>query len=434
MAVDRNDAVVSLSKRRGLRLSVRGDLRRHSLCVGLRPARRGAEGEHQTTVVALCGADPRRRCRPRLVGDPGPPRSGRRPVTWRRSSTHWWSASPVIDGSVRTTCRRTSRVAKASRTPSTVSMANVACPHCGTKGAWTQPRMFNGLLKTYLGPVESEEGLHYLRPETAQGIFINFLNVMNSRAGSHRSGSARSARAFATRSRPATSSSAPASSSRWSSSTSSARHRRGVARVLATAAVELVRRPRHRPESHLRLLEHPKEKLSHYSTRTVDIEYASTSVPTSSPSWRASPTARTSTSRHTRSIRASDLSYFDQEKGERWTPYVIEPAAGLTRAMLAFLLDAYAEDEAPNAKGGVEKRTVLRLDPRLAPVKTAVLPLSRNADLSPKAKDLAADAAAGLERASSTTPVPSAGVTDGRTRSARRSASRWTSRHSTTTR
>jgi glycyl-tRNA synthetase len=71
-------------------------------------------------------------------------------------------------------------------------------------------------------------------------------------------------------------------------------------------------------------------------------------------------------------------------------PYVIEPAAGLTRAVLAFLLDAYTEDEAPNAKGALEKRTVLRLDKRLAPVKAAVLPLSRNADLSPKARDLAA--------------------------------------------
>ena len=70
---------------------------------------------------------------------------------------------------------------------------------------------------------------------------------------------------------------------------------------------------------------------------------------------------------------------------------MIEPAAGLTRSVLAFLLDAYAEDEAPNAKGGVDKRTVLRFDPRLAPVKAAVLPLSRNADLSPKARDLAAE-------------------------------------------
>ncbi|MEP6981196.1 MAG: His/Gly/Thr/Pro-type tRNA ligase C-terminal domain-containing protein, partial [Nakamurella sp.] len=86
-----------------------------------------------------------------------------------------------------------------------------------------------------------------------------------------------------------------------------------------------------------------------------------------------------------------DLSYFDQESGERWTPYVIEPAAGLTRSLMAFLIDAYAEDEAPNTKGGVDKRTVLRLDRRLAPVKAAVLPLSRNADLSPKARDLAAE-------------------------------------------
>jgi glycyl-tRNA synthetase len=87
----------------------------------------------------------------------------------------------------------------------------------------------------------------------------------------------------------------------------------------------------------------------------------------------------------------ADLSYFDQEKGERWTPYVVEPALGLTRATLAFLLDAYTEDEAPNAKGVMEKRTVMRFDPRLAPVKAAVLPLSRNADLTPKARDLAAE-------------------------------------------
>ncbi|HYH13038.1 MAG TPA: His/Gly/Thr/Pro-type tRNA ligase C-terminal domain-containing protein, partial [Thermomicrobiales bacterium] len=85
----------------------------------------------------------------------------------------------------------------------------------------------------------------------------------------------------------------------------------------------------------------------------------------------------------------TDLSFFDPEKKERWTPYVIEPAAGLTRAVLAFLLEAYDEDEAPNTKGGLDKRTVMRFDPRLAPVKVAVLPLSRNPELSPKAKDLA---------------------------------------------
>ena len=85
-----------------------------------------------------------------------------------------------------------------------------------------------------------------------------------------------------------------------------------------------------------------------------------------------------------------DLSYYDQATDSRYRPYVIEPAAGVGRPMMAFLLEAYAEDEAPNAKGGVDRRVVLRLDKRLAPVKAAVLPLSRNADLSPKARDVAA--------------------------------------------
>src|SRR3954462_10004541 len=84
-----------------------------------------------------------------------------------------------------------------------------------------------------------------------------------------------------------------------------------------------------------------------------------------------------------------DLSYFDQEKNERYVPWGIEPAAGVDRCGLTFMMDAYNEDEAPNAKGKLENRVVMRLDHRLAPVKVAVLPLSRNTDLSPKGKDLA---------------------------------------------
>ena len=87
----------------------------------------------------------------------------------------------------------------------------------------------------------------------------------------------------------------------------------------------------------------------------------------------------------------TDLSYFEQATGERYLPYVIEPAAGLTRSLMAFLVEAYTEDQAPNAKGGVDTRTVLKLDPRLSPVKAAVLPLSRNEALSPKARALAAE-------------------------------------------
>jgi glycyl-tRNA synthetase len=143
-------------------------------------------------------------------------------------------------------------------------------------------------------------------------------------------------------------------------------------------------------EENLRFFEHPKEKLSHYSKRTVDIEYRFRFGGTEFSELEGIAN-RTDFDLTTHSKNSGvDLSYFDQEKGERWTPYVIEPAAGLTRNVLAFLLDAYTEDEAPNAKGGVDKRVVLRFDPRLAPVKAAVLPLSRNADLSPKAKELAA--------------------------------------------
>jgi glycyl-tRNA synthetase len=133
------------------------------------------------------------------------------------------------------------------------------------------------------------------------------------------------------------------------------------------------------------------EKLSHYSAGTTDIEYKF--------GFQGNPWGelegvanRTDYDLSTHSKHSGvDLSYYDQATDTRYVPYVIEPAAGLTRSLMAFLVDAYTEDEAPNAKGGVDKRTVLRLDPRLAPVKAAVLPLSRHADLSPKARDLAAE-------------------------------------------
>ncbi len=138
-------------------------------------------------------------------------------------------------------------------------------------------------------------------------------------------------------------------------------------------------------------------------------------------SSRASPTAPTSTCKTHSKHSGVDLSYYDQATDTRYIPYVIEPAAGLTRSFMAFLVDAYAEDEAPNAKGGVDKRTVLRLDPRLAPVKAAVLPLSRHADLSPKA-GIWPPSCASTGTSSSTTPARSAAATAVRTRSARRSA------------
>src|SRR6476469_79770 len=141
----------------------------------------------------------------------------------------------------------------------------------------------------------------------------------------------------------------------------------------------------------LRHYEHAQETLSHYSKRTVAIEYRFNFA---GSAWgeREGIATRTDFDLTTHSQHSGqDLSYFDQANNERYTPYVIEPAAGLSRSLMTFLVDAYTEDEAPNTKGGVDKRTVLRLDPRLAPVKVAVLPLSRNADLSPKAKGLASE-------------------------------------------
>jgi glycyl-tRNA synthetase len=143
-------------------------------------------------------------------------------------------------------------------------------------------------------------------------------------------------------------------------------------------------------KENLRLYEHPADKRSHYSKRTVDIEYRYDFTGTE---WGELEGIANRTD-YDLGVHAKasgqDLSYLDAESGERFIPYVIEPAAGVDRAMLMFLLDAYAEDEAPDAKGKLEKRTVLRLDHRLAPVKVAVLPLSRHADLSPKARDVAA--------------------------------------------
>jgi len=141
----------------------------------------------------------------------------------------------------------------------------------------------------------------------------------------------------------------------------------------------------------LRLFEHAAEKLSHYSKRTVDIEYRFGFTGGEFGELEGIAN-RTDFDLKTHSeASGKDLSYFDQTKNERWFPYVIEPAAGLTRSLMAFLVDAYVEEEVPNAKGGTDTRTVLKLDPRLAPVKAAILPLSRNEQLSPMARELAAE-------------------------------------------
>jgi len=279
--------------------------------------------------------------------------------------------------------------AKHGRLPE--GFGDVPCPSCGTRGAWTEPRLFSGLLKTFLGPVESDEGLAYLRPETAQGIFLNFLNVMTSARKKPPFGIAQTGKSFRNEITPGNFIFRtrefeqmemeffvePGTDEQW--------HEYWLQQRWDWY-VDLGIKP-----ENLRFFEHPKEKLSHYAKRTVDIEYRFL-FGGQEFSELEGVANRTDFDLKTHSeASGANLTYLDVDKGERYTPYVIEPAAGLTRAVLAFLMDAYAEEEAPNAKGGVEKRVVLHFDPRLAPVKVAVLPLSRNADLSPKARDLAAE-------------------------------------------
>ncbi|OFN36652.1 MULTISPECIES: glycine--tRNA ligase [Corynebacterium] len=268
-------------------------------------------------------------------------------------------------------------------------LADINDPETGQPGDWTEPKAFSGLLKTFLGPVDDEQGLHYLRPETAQGIFVNFKNVMTSARMKPPFGIANIGKSFRNEITPG--------------------NFIFRTREFEQMEMEFFVKPGEDEEWHqywiddrfnwyidlgikeenLRLYEHPQEKLSHYSKRTVDVEYA---YNFKGSKWGELEGVANRTD-YDLSVHAKgsgeDLSYFDQEAGERWTPYVIEPAAGLGRAMMAFLIDAYDEEEVPNAKGGTDKRVVLRLDRRLAPVKVAVLPLSKKEELSTPARELA---------------------------------------------
>ena len=275
--------------------------------------------------------------------------------------------------------------------PPANGLADINDPETGQPGNWTEPREFSGMLKTFLGPVDDEEGLHYLRPETAQGIFVNFKNVMTTARMKPPFGIAQIGKSFRNEITPGNFIFRtrefeqmemeffvkPGTDEEW--------HQYWIDQRF-NWYVDLGINP-----DNLRLYEHPQEKLSHYSKRTVDIEYA---FHFANGQWGELEGIANRTdfdlSTHAKGS-GEDLSYFDQDSNERWIPYVIEPAAGLGRSLMAFLVDAYHEDEAPNAKGGVDKRVVLKLDRRLAPVKVAVLPLSKKETLTPVAEKVAAE-------------------------------------------
>ena len=274
--------------------------------------------------------------------------------------------------------------------PESVDLADVPDPVTGQPGSWTEPRAFSGLLKTYLGPVDDEAGLHYLRPETAQGIFINFVNVMSAARKKPPFGIGQVGKSFRNEITPGNFIfrtrefeqmemeffCEPGTDEEWHQYWIDYRKAWYVGLGIDPA--------------NLREYEHPAEKLSHYSKRTVDLEYR---FGFAGSEWGELEgiANRTDFDLSTHAEHSGkDMSYFDQTRSERWTPYVIEPSAGLTRSLMAFLVEAYTEDEAPNTKGGVDKRIVLKLDPRIAPVKAAVLPLSRKEELTGPARELAA--------------------------------------------
>src|SRR6476661_6306744 len=301
------------------------------------------------------------------------------PKVWEASGHVATFTDPLVD------CRNCQERFRADHLP-----ASGACPNCGAKDSFTEARNFNLMFKTFVGPVENDASVAYLRPETAQGIFVNFKNVQTTARKKPPFGIAQIGKScrneitpgnFVFRTREFEQMEMeffvrPGTDEEW--------HQTWIDTRLEWYTDLGIRK------ENLRLYEHPREKLSHYSKRTVDIEYR---FDFAGSEWGELEGIANRTDYDLKTHQEAskqDMSYLDQESGERFIPYVIEPAAGVDRGALTFLLDAYAEDEAPDAKGKLEKRTVLRLDRRLAPVKVAVLPLSRNADLSPKARDLAA--------------------------------------------
>ena len=255
------------------------------------------------------------------------------------------------------------------------------CPQCGGT-EFTEARAFNLMFKTHAGPVEGEGAAAYLRPETAQGMFTNFANVLAATRRKPPFGIAQVGKSFRNEITPQNFVFRtrefeqmemeyfvpPAEADHW--------YRYWIETRYAWY------RDLGIPENQLRLHQHAPEDLSHYSRGTTDVEYL---FP-----WgfdELEGVANRGDYDLTQHAAASGvrLEYFDQASGERYVPWVIEPAAGATRAMMAFLLAAYAEDEVAG-----ETRVVLRLDPRLSPYQVAVLPLSRKPELESVAQEVAA--------------------------------------------
>ncbi len=293
------------------------------------------------------------------------------PRVWEASGHVATFTDPLVD------CRNCKERFRADQLPD-----SGACPNCGAKETFTEARQFNLMFKTYVGPVEDDAAIAYLRPETAQGIFVNFLNVQTTARKKPPFGIAQIGKSFRNEITPGNFIFRtrefeqmemeyfvpPEEAPKWFEYWCEERFRWYIEHGI--------------PESALRLRHHDPEELSHYSAGTADVEF---DYPWG---WGELEGIANRTdydlTQHAK-FSGQDLTYYDQEADRRYVPYVIEPAAGADRATLAFLLAAYHEEE---VRG--EKRVLLRLDRRLAPIKVAVLPLSRNERLNPVAEEVAA--------------------------------------------
>jgi glycyl-tRNA synthetase len=255
---------------------------------------------------------------------------------------------------------------------------DIVCPQCG--GELTEPRQFNLMFRTHMGPVEESGSEVYLRPETAQGIFVNFKNVLQFARKKPPFGIAQIGKSFRNEITPGNFVFRtrefeqmemeffvpPAEADEW--------HRHWMEERMRWYT-DLGIRP-----DHLRLREHGADELSHYSSATSDVEYL---FPMGWSELEGIANRGDFDLTQHAKFSGEKLEYFDQATGDRYVPFVIEPAAGVDRTMLAFMVDAYEVEEVEG-----RKRTVLRLHPRLAPVKAAVLPLVSKAGMPERAREI----------------------------------------------
>jgi glycyl-tRNA synthetase len=288
----------------------------------------------------------------------------------------------------------------------------VLAPDANELGTLTEPREFNLMFKTYVGALSGEEGAAFLRPETAQGIFVNFKNVLDSTRVRVPFGVAQIGKSFRNEITP--------------------RNFTFRSREFEQMEIEFFCHPNQSREwytywrnrrlawytelglagERLRLREHHADELSHYSVGTADIEYAfpflaageygelegiahrgdfdlrSHTEGKLDPKKRPLELERLENGQPRHRGSGKDLSYRDDLTNERYIPHVIEPSAGADRATLAFLCEAYHEDEAPDEDGKLQSRVVLRFHPRLAPIKAAVFPLVKKDGMPEVAQEI----------------------------------------------